>query len=203
MLNLKHVLKDAGLTQERLAIALGVTQGAVAQFLNGNPRALGLENRLKMQKLLSLPEHACVTHEEADLLNHPKSRSNWKHLYIIELRCNGYKFALYGATENLDRRVKEHEAQLRAFEPVLRYSFCFQQKMHAASIESKVRYHFSHVKQHLELPVPPGMSDEVLAVDIDTIVDCIESHTHDCDCEFFAYPDEEEGDLVSLPLSLH
>ena len=203
MLNLKHVLKDAGLTQERLAIALGVTQGAVAQFLNGNPRALGLENRLKMQKLLSLPEHACVTHEEADLLNHPKSRSNWKHLYIIELRCNGYKFALYGATENLDRRVKEHEAQLRACEPVLRYSFCFQQKMHAASIESKVRYHFSHVKQHFELPVPPGMSDEVLAVDIDTIVDCIESHTHDCDCEFFAYPDEEEGDLVSLPLSLH
>lgn len=204
MSKVKDALKTMNLTQERLAIALGVTQGAVNQFLRGdNPAALGLVNRLKMQKLLSLPDHACVTHEEADLLNHPKSRSNWRHLYIIELTCNEHSFSLYGATEDLDRRLEEHSAQYKVYNPTLRYSYLFQQKMHAASIESKITYHFSRVTEHFALQVPPGMSGEVLAVDIESIVDCIESHIHDCDYEAFAYPDEAEPDLVALPVSLH
>lgn len=204
MSKVKDALKDLNLTQERLAIALGVTQGAVNQFLNGdNPAALGLVNRLKIQKLLSLPDHACITEQEADLLSHPKSRSNWRYLYIMELTCNEHSFALYGATEDLARRLKQHRAQYKAFNPTLRYHYEFKQKMHAASIESKITFHFTRVTEHFASQVPPGMSDEVLAVDIECIVDCIESHIHDCDYEAFAYPDEAEPDLLALPLSMH
>ena len=188
-------------TQQDVARAIGATQGAIAQFLNegyGNP--LGMAKRLKLERHLSLPYGTCLTNDEIDLTLHPNSRFRWQYLYVIALECNDHQLTLYGATENLGRRVAQHSDQLKIYRPNLKYSVKLAERGHVASIESKVRYHFAYHSQENMVSIPPGMSSEILPVQPREVLNCIKSHLIDCAFELCDYETRAETPVLPPPV---
>lgn len=200
MLNeVRDAMRRQGQRQQDVARAIGASQGAVAQFLNEYDKPLGLEKRLKLERHLSLPYGTCLTNDELDLTLHPNSRFRWQYLYVMALKCNDHLLTLYGATENLGRRVAQHSDQLKIYRPNLKYSVKLAQKGHAASIENKVRYHFAHHSHKNMVSIPPGMSTEILPVQPREVLNCIESHLIDCAFELCDHETRDETPLLPPP----
>ena len=190
-------MKELGITQAPLSSNLGITQGALSQWLcepSGHYRnSLSVATRVALAETLHLDRYSCLTQEEVEKLEGTvgyKFKARARFLYLLELNLVERSATKIGITACLESRIDQHQARYADYHPELIYSVEFKEPWHAASVERKVLYHFRRLGS--QYSAPQGLGTEVIGAIPEKVLEIIVPHLEDSEYKFTPHPEKSD-----------
>ena len=203
-------MTELGITQMPLCGELGITQGALSQWLcepSGHYKnSLSVAIRVALAEALHLDRYSCLTQEEVEKLEGTvgyQFKGRARFLYLLELNLVERSATKIGITNCLESRIDQHRALYADYHPELIYSVEFMEQWHAASVERKVLYHFR--RRGSQYSAPRGLGTEVIGATPEKVLEIILPHLEDTEYTFTPHaekPDELHDNVLALPPTL-
>lgn len=206
-------MAELGITQTPLCGELGITQGALSQWLcepSGHYKnSLSVATRVELAEALHLDRYSCLTQEEVEKLEGTvgyQFKGKARYLYLLELNFVERTATKIGITNCLQSRIEQHEARYADYNPELIYSVEFREQWHAVSVERKILYHFRrHGSQDT---APQGLGTEIIGAIPEKVLEIIVPHLEDTDHKLTSHWEESPqsdglaDNVLALPPTL-
>ncbi|EHQ58020.1 hypothetical protein OMB55_00017640 [gamma proteobacterium HIMB55] len=203
-------MTEMSITQIQLCGGLGITQGALSQWLcepSGHYKnSLSIATRVALAEALHLDRYSCLTQEEVEELEGTvgyQFKGRARFLYLLELNLVERSATKIGITTCLESRIDQHQARYADYQPELIFSVEFREPWHAASVERKVLYHFR--RRGSQYAAPQGLGTEVIGAIPEKVLEIILPHLEDTEYMFTPHaekPDELPDNVLPLPPTL-